>query len=98
MYDVNVQQIPQCVASCVTNDLPISPPFSPTNFYRDAISTLLSTALCHSRLHAQNLVFEFANQESVKVYSTHTLIVKNSYDRWVYVCSSRDGIKYLIYS
>ena len=71
MYNGNVQQNPLCAASCVTKDLPISPRFSPTIFYRDANSVLLSTPLCtvsSSRLYAQNPESEIAHQESVKVY------------------------------
>ena len=77
MYNGNVQQNPQCVAFCVTKNLPISPRFSPTIFYRDANSVLLSTSSYRSRLYAQNPVFEIAHQESVKVCSTH-VVVKNS--------------------
>ena len=55
------------IASCVTDDLSISPRFSPTIFNRDANSILLSTPLYRSRLYAQNPVFEIAHhQESVK--------------------------------
>ena len=54
-------------ASRVTKDLPISPLFSPTIFYRDANSILFNTPLYRSRLYAQNPVFEIAHQESVKV-------------------------------
>ena len=47
MYNENVQQKPFCAAFCVSlEDLPISPRFSPTMFYRDAISVLLRTHLC----------------------------------------------------
>ena len=75
MYNRNVQQNPLCAASCVTKDLPVSPRFSPTTFYRDVNSVLLSTPLysnynCYSRLYAQNPVFEIVHQESVKVYDT----------------------------
>ena len=70
VYNGNIQQNPLCAESCVTKDLPISPRFSPTIFYRDANSVLLSTPLysSSSRLYAQNPVFEIAHQESVKVY------------------------------
>ena len=77
MYNGNVQHDPQCVASCVTKDLPISPRFPPTIFYRDVNSILLSTPLYPSRLYAQNPVFEIVHQESVKVCFTH-VVVKNS--------------------
>ena len=52
----------------------IFPRFSPTIFYRDAISVLLQTLAhlslysCINRLHAQNPVFEIVREESVKVY------------------------------
>ena len=47
LYNGNVQQKPLCAASCVTKDVPISPRFSPTIFYRDANSVLLlNTFLC----------------------------------------------------
>ena len=47
LYNGNVQQNPLCAASCVTKDIPISPRFSPTIFYRDANSVLLlNTFLC----------------------------------------------------
>ena len=36
LYNRNVQQNPLCAASCVTKDIPISPRFSPTFFYRRA--------------------------------------------------------------
>ena len=36
LYNENVQQNPLCVASCVTKDIPVSPRFSPTFFYRRA--------------------------------------------------------------
>ena len=36
LYSGNVQQNPLCAASCVTKDIPISPRFSPTFFYRRA--------------------------------------------------------------
>ena len=36
MYNGNVQQNPLSAASCVTEDIPISPRFSPTFFYRRA--------------------------------------------------------------
>ena len=36
LYNGNVQQNPLCAASCVTKDIPISPRFSPTFFYRRA--------------------------------------------------------------
>ena len=41
LYNGNVQQNPLCAASCVTKNRHISPRFSPTTFYRDAISVLL---------------------------------------------------------
>ena len=42
MYSGNVQQNPLCVeSSCVTKVFSIFPRFSPTIFYRDAISVLL---------------------------------------------------------
>ena len=51
LYNGNVQQNPLCAASCVTKDIPISPPLSPTIFYRDANSVLLLyTFLCTSEL------------------------------------------------
>ena len=46
MYNGNDQQNPLCVESCVTKELPISPRFSPTVFYRDANSVLLRAHLC----------------------------------------------------
>ena len=46
IYNGNVQQNPLCAASCITKDLPISPRFSPTIFYRDANSVLLQAHLC----------------------------------------------------
>ena len=46
LYNENVQQNPLCAASCVTKDIPISPRFSPTIFYRDANSVLLLAHLC----------------------------------------------------
>ena len=50
MYNRNVQQTPLCAASCVTEDIPISPRFSPTVFHRQANSALYSSAqfLIHS--------------------------------------------------
>ena len=47
-YNGNVQQNPLCAASCVTTckNLPISPRFSPTIFYRDANSVLFRAHLC----------------------------------------------------
>ena len=36
LYNGNAQQNPLCAASCVTKDIPISPRFSPTFFYRRA--------------------------------------------------------------
>ena len=52
MYNRNVQQNPQCVASYVTKDISIFPRFSPTTVDRDASSILLSTPLYRSRLYA----------------------------------------------
>ena len=48
IYDGNAQQNPLCAASCVTTckDLPFSPRFSPTTFYRDANSVLLRAHVC----------------------------------------------------
>ena len=36
LYNGNAQQNPICAASCVTKDIPISPRFTPTFFYRRA--------------------------------------------------------------
>ena len=55
----------------VTKNLHISPRFSPTIFYREANSVILSTPLYSSinRLYAQNPVFAIIHDdESVKVY------------------------------
>ena len=52
-----VQQNPLCVASCVTKDLPVSPRFSLTTFYRNANSVLLSTPFYSRRFYDQNPVF-----------------------------------------
>ena len=41
LYNGNVQQNPLYAASCVTEDIPISPRLSPTIFYREANSLLL---------------------------------------------------------
>ena len=38
IYNGNIQQNPLCVESCVIEELPISPRFSPVFFHRDAIS------------------------------------------------------------
>ena len=46
LYNGNVQQNSSCAASCVTKDIPISPRFSPTIFYRDANPVLLLAHLC----------------------------------------------------
>ena len=81
MYNGNVQQKNHllCDAACVTKHLPVSPRFSPTIFYRDVNSALLNAPMySSSRLYAQNPVFEIAHQESVKVYDTSNLVVKNS--------------------
>ena len=54
----------------VTENLHISPRFSPTIFYRGANSVLLlynSIPLYSSRLYAQNPAFEIVHDESVKV-------------------------------
>ena len=69
-YNGNVQKNPLSAASCITKGLPIAPRFSPTIFYRDAISALLSTPLNSSRLYAQNPVFGIAHQERVRVHDT----------------------------
>ena len=52
-----VQQNPLCVASCVRKDLPVSPRFSRTIFYRNANSVLLSTPFYSRRFYDQNPVF-----------------------------------------
>ena len=69
MYTGNVQQNPQCAASCVTKDLSISPRFLPTTFHRDANSVLLRAHLFlySSTLYAQNPMLESVHQQSVKV-------------------------------
>ena len=67
MNNVNVQQDPLCAASCVTNDIPVSPRFSPAIFYRDLNSVLLSTLLYSSTLYAQNSMFKITHQENLKV-------------------------------
>ena len=70
MYNVNVQQNPLCVKSCVTKEFYISPRFSPTIFDPDATSVFLRAHLYSSRLYAQKIpVFEIV-QESVKVCTT----------------------------
>ena len=57
----------------VSKNLYISPRLSPMIFYRDANSVLLLADLLPlyssiNRLYAQNSVFEFVHDESVKVY------------------------------
>ena len=85
MYNGNIQQNPLCAASCDTKDLPISPWFSPTIFYRDANPILFSTPLYRSRLYAQNSVFEIAQQEGVKIYPTHVVVKKRVWSMGVFV-------------
>ena len=46
MYNVNVQQNPLCVESCVTKEFSISPRFSPTMFDSDADPALFRAHLC----------------------------------------------------
>ena len=46
MYNGNVQQDPQCVESCVTQEFTIPPRFSPTIFDPDANPVLLRAYLC----------------------------------------------------
>ena len=46
LFNGNVQQNSLCAASCVTEDIHISPRFSPAFFYRDANSVLLVAHLC----------------------------------------------------
>ena len=57
MYNGNVQQGPLCVESCVTKEFSIFPRFSPTIFYRDANSVLLSAQLCTAVLIASVVSF-----------------------------------------
>ena len=53
LYNMNVQQDPICVESCVTKDFSISPRFSPTMFDSDANSVLLRAHLCTEVDYAQ---------------------------------------------
>ena len=46
LYSGNVQQNPLCAASCVTKDIPISPRFSPTFFYRRGSPAPYSVCVC----------------------------------------------------
>ena len=46
IYNGNVQQNPLCEESCVTQEIFISPRFSPTIFDPDANSVLLRAHLC----------------------------------------------------
>ena len=70
MLNGNVQQNPLCVESCVAKEFSISPRFSPTIFDPDANSALLRAYLCKAvdSIYAQNPVFEFVYDESVKAY------------------------------
>ena len=72
MYNGNVQQNPQCVESCVTKDLSISPGSRrPTILYRGVNSNLLAhLCIVVGSIRRTLSVFEIDHQKSVKVYST----------------------------
>ena len=71
-YNGNVQQNPLCVESCVTEEFPIFPRFSPTIFDPDANSVLrphINICTAVGTMLRRNPVFEIV-QEGVKVRTT----------------------------